>query len=446
MQENITPENLRTFSKDFDQNPALQVAMNAVTKNGINASAVNPYAAAQYPHAYNIYIDAGEITNQKQSGRCWMFASLNVMRLQVMNKLNIANMELSQSYTLFYDKLEKSNYFLENILATLDEPLTSREVAYLLAEPVGDGGQWDMFRSLIDKYGVVPKDLYPETAVSSKTAELRKYMTTKLRGFACELRTAHEQGRSLEELRAMKDQMLETIYRMLVISLGKPPVRFTWETRDKDGHYVCVKDITPKEFYDQYVGLPLDDMVTVINAPTKDKPYHRTYTVQFLGNVRGGKYPVKYLNLPMEDLKKLAIAQLKDGAPVWFGSDVGQFSNREAGILAQDALQPDKLFDTSFPMTKAERLDYGESQMTHAMVLTGVDLDDNGRPIRWRVENSWGPDHGDKGYYVMSDAWFSEFAYQILLDRKYFTPEQSDEFDTEPILLKPWDPMGSLAL
>lgn len=446
MNEFISSDTLEAFSRSFDENPAYRVAMNAATKNGVNNAASNPYAKSRYPHAYNVYVDAGEVTDQKKSGRCWMFASLNVFRLQVMKKLNMKNMELSQAYPLFYDKLEKSNYFLENILATLDEPLEGRVVAYLLQDPVGDGGQWDMFRSLIAKYGVVPKDVYPETAVSENTAELRKYLTTKLRGFACELRTAHSEGKSLEELRFMKDAMMETVYRMLVICLGKPPVNFTWETRDKDGKYICVRDITPTEFYAQYVGLDLDSLVTVINAPTRDKPYHKTYTVQYLGNVRGGKYPVKYLNLPMEDLKALAIAQLRDGFPVWFGSDVGQFSDRLGGILAQDAIQADQLFDTAFPMSKAERLDYGESLMTHAMVLTGVELDDDGSPVRWRVENSWGASHGDKGYYVMSDDWFSEFAYQILLDRKYFSAEQSQEFDREPILLKPWDPMGSLAI
>lgn len=445
MNESLTFENLKSFSEHFNSSPVNRVAMNAVTKNGIGKAAANPAATAKYPHSYNICIDAGKATDQKQSGRCWMFASLNVFRLQVMKKLNLENMELSQNYTLFYDKLEKANYFLENILETLDEPLNGRVVSFLLQDPVGDGGQWDMFRSLIAKYGIVPKDVYPETAVSSSTGELRKYLTTKLREYACTLRTSHETGKSLAELRNMKDQMMDTVYRMLVISLGKPPVRFTWETRDKDKKYLCVKDITPVEFYNQYVSLPLDNLVTVINAPTRDKPFHKTYTVQYLGNVRNGKYPVKYLNLPMEDLKQLAIAQLKNGFPVWFGSDVGQFSDRLGGILASDALDISGLFSTDFPMTKAERLDYGESLMTHAMVLTGVDLDDEGKPIRWRVENSWGSKHGDEGYYTMSDEWFSEFAYQILLDRKYFTKEQSQEFDQEPILLKPWDPMGSLA-
>ncbi|MBQ9644624.1 MAG: C1 family peptidase [Lachnospiraceae bacterium] len=445
MEKAIRIEDLQHFEASFDAQRANALAMNAVTKNGICDAAENVKAAPNNLHAYSVMVEAGDVCNQKKSGRCWMFASLNVMRLKVMDKLNLKNMELSQNYPLFYDKLEKSNYFLENILDTLDEPLSGRVVAYLLQDPIGDGGQWDMFRSLVAKYGVVPKDIYPDTAVSVETMQLRKYLTTKLRGFACELREAAAAGESMEQLRARKDAMMETVYRMLCISLGKPPVRFTWETRDKDGKFVRISDITPQEFYEKYVGFDLDNLVTAINAPTQDKPYGHTYTVQYLGSVREGKYPVKYLNLPMDDLRAIAIAMLKDGMPVWFGSDVGQFSNRKAGILSLDAYDLGGLFDTEFPMNKAQRLDYGESLMTHAMVLTGVDLDENGKPIRWKVENSWGDESGDKGFFVMSDEWFGEFAYQILLDRSYFTAEQNAQFDADPIVLAPWDPMGSLA-
>ena len=444
MKAQITAEDLQRFEKSFDSERANQVAMNAVAKNGITQAAVRVTAAAANQHAYSVQVEAGEVCNQKSSGRCWMFASLNVMRLKVMEKLGLKNMELSQSYPLFFDKLEKSNYFLENILDTLDEPLSGRVVSYLLQDPVGDGGQWDMFRSLVDKYGVVPKDVYPETAVSENTRDLRIYLTTKLRGYACELRTAAQQGASMNDLRAKKDEMMETVYRILCISLGKPPVQFTWETRNKDNEFIRINS-TPQEFYREYVGYDLDRLVTAINAPTEDKPYGHTYTVQYLGSVREGKYPVKYLNLPMDELRRIAIEMLKDGMPVWFGSDVGQFSDRKAGILSLDAYDLEGLLGTTFPMDKAQRLDYGESLMTHAMVLTGVDLDEDGKPIRWRVENSWGDENGDKGYFVMSDEWFGEYSYQILLDRKYFTKEEDAQFDEEPIVLAPWDPMGSLA-
>lgn len=446
MKEAIEREDLEGFAQSFEGDRANTVAMNAVTHAGINTAALNPYRKVQNQFAFNVEVDSGKVCNQKQSGRCWMFASYNVMRLKVMEKLNLDNMELSQNYPLFYDKLEKANYFLENILATLEEDLDGRVVSFLLTDPIGDGGQWDMFRSLTYKYGCVPKEVMPETEVSSRTLELNQYLRAKLRGYACELRKGYASGKSLATLREEKTGMLNTIYRMLAISLGEPPRTFTWETRDKDQKFVAVKDITPQDFFREYVGMDLDDYVTVINAPTADKPYGRTFTVQYLGNVRGEQYPVKYLNLPMEDLKQLTIAQLKDNQCVWFGSDVGQFSDRKVGYLTTDALDVEALFDTTFPMSKAERLDYAASLMTHAMVITGVELDENAQPVRWKVENSWGDENGKDGYYVMSDEWFSEYAYQILLNRKYFSAEQAEAFAAEPIVLKPWDPMGSLAL
>ena len=444
MQKEITRDAAKNFAADFAADPRSLVAMNAAVKNGINAAAENFAAFRETRHEFSLSIDTGEITNQKASGRCWMFAALNVMRLEVMEKLNLESMELSQNYPLFYDKLEKSNYFLENILETLDEPLEGRLVAHLLHDPLCDGGQWDMFANLVEKYGVVPKDAMPESAASSQTAEMNRYMTRKLREFACTLREAHAAGESMDALRARKEEMLATVYRMLCISLGTPPERFTYETRDKDKKFIRISDITPQEFYRQYVGLDLNDYISLINAPTADKPYNRTYTVQYLGNVKGGR-DVKYLNLPASELKRAAIAQMQDGKAVWFGSDVGQSSARTGGLLDLDVYDVAGLFHTDFPLTKAQRLDYGESLMTHAMVLTGVNLDENGAPLRWRVENSWGKDAGKDGYYVMTDRWFDEFTYQIVVNKKYLTAEQQAMLAQEPIVLKPWDPMGSLA-
>lgn len=444
MQE-ITKELLSKYSGNFYKNKTNVVAMNSVVNNGIVKSAKNYEDKRIYNHNFSIEIQTGDITSQKQSGRCWMFAALNFMRLEVMKKLNLETIELSQSYPLFWDKLEKSNYFLENIIQTLDQDVKSREIMFLLSNPMQDGGQWDMFKNIVKKYGVLPKEMMPEVVSSSATKQLNKYLTLKLREFARDLRNAYKQEKSIDELRNMKDEMMETIYRMLTISLGEPPKEFTFETRDKDNEFIRIENITPQEFFAQYVGINLDDYVSIVNAPTEDKPFENTFTVKFLGNIVEGDR-VKYLNLPIDELKKLAIKQMKDGKAVWFGSDVGQFVEREDGIMDLEVLQVDKLFSTKFNMSKADRLDYGESLMTHAMVLTGVNIDSNGKANRYRVENSWGEDCGKKGFFVMSDQWFDEFTYQVVIDKKYLTKEQLEMLNQEPIELAPWDPMGSLAI
>lgn len=443
MEKNITLAQLESYEKAFAADNAKNIAMRAVTANGVKKSATNPNVQREDRHIYSISLEQGKITNQKASGRCWMFAALNTMRFEVMKKLNLETFELSQNYTLFYDKLEKANYFLECILDTLDEPTDGRLISHLVRDPLGDGGQWDMLCNLIDKYGVVPKDAMPETVPSSATHEMASYMTKKLREYACVLREAHKAGKSADELRAEKEEMMKTMYDILCISLGTPPKTVTLEVRDKDKKFIRDENLTPKQFFEKYVGWNMNDYISLINAPTADKPYHKTYTVKMLGNVKEGR-PIKYLNLPIEDLKNAAIAQLKDGEPVWFGSDVGQESNRE-GIMDMNLYNVGELFGTTFGMNKAQRLDYGESLMTHAMVFQGVNLDENGKPTRWRVENSWGKDAGCEGYYVMSDEWFDEYTYQIVVNKKYLTAEQRQELEQTPIELEPWDPMGSLA-
>lgn len=445
MDKAITREALAAYAEAFEGDRANRVAMNAAAQSGPNKAAARVETARALRHTFSLSLKQGEITNQKQSGRCWMFAALNTLRFRVMKKWSLETFELSQNYTLFYDKLEKSNYFLENILDTLDEPTNGRLIAFLLSDPLGDGGQWDMFVSLVEKYGVVPKDAMPETVSSSSTREMTGYLTEKLREYACTLRTAHQNGESADALRARKDGMLETIYRMLCICLGTPPARFTFEARAKDGTFLRAADITPQDFYKTYVDDDLSDYISLINAPTADKPFGRTYSVRCLGNVHGGR-PVTYLNLPIEALKRAAIAQLEDGEPVWFGCDVGKRSLRDGGVMDLEVLDLEALFNTDFPMTKAQRLDYGQSLMTHAMVLQGVNLRGDGTPDRWRVENSWGKDAGKDGYYVMGDGWFDAYLYQIVVRKKYLTEAERAALEAAPIMLEPWDPMGSLAL
>lgn len=445
MSGHITKEMLDRYQGACLWDMACQVAKNAVMENGLKAAAKNGEAIRTLRHSFSVNLKQGAITNQKQSGRCWMFAALNTFRFEVIKKLNLENFELSQNYTLFYDKLEKANFFLESILETLDEPREGRLMAWLLSSPMNDGGQWDMFCSLVDKYGLVPKYAMPESKVSSATGEMNGVLTAKLREDACILRTGYADGAGREELEKQKEAMLGEIYRILCICLGEPPQRFDFEVTDKDGKFIRERGLTPKAFYEKYIGLNLDDYVSLINAPTADKPYHRSYSVKFLGNVKEGRR-VRYLNLEISNLKDAAIAQMKDGSPVWFGCDVGKCSAKDGGVMTPWLYGLEGLLGVRLGMNKAQRLDYGESLMTHAMVFQGVNLDEDGLPNRWRVENSWGEEPGEKGYYVMSDEWFDEYMYQVVVHRKYLTEEQQAEYDAEPVMLEPWDPMGSLAM
>ena len=441
----VSEQQIAAFAADFESQRANLVAMNAVTANGLMASAVSRAAVENDVHEYSVSLEQGDITNQKQSGRCWMFAALNTMRYQVMKKCNLKTFELSQAYLFFWDKLEKSNYFLESILETVELPTSSRLVSYLLTAPVGDGGQWDMLCNLVKKYGVVPKTAYPESKASSGSREMDSTLTEKLREDACILRRMYKERMNMDAIRERKTEMLNEIYRLLCICLGEPPKSFTFEYRDEDKNFHRETGLTPKSFFEKYVGINLDDYVSLINAPTSDKPYGHSYTVKYLGNVREGN-AVRYLNLPIEELKKAAIAQLKDGQPVWFGCDVGKHSDRDSGVMDLDIRSLETLLDTKFTMTKAERLDYSQSLMTHAMVFQGVNLDENGQPNRWRVENSWGKDPGKDGYYLMTDRWFDEYMYQIVVNKKYLTNEQLAAYQSEPTELEPWDPMGPLAV
>lgn len=431
------------FAADFKENKKQQAIQNAVVKNGITNSAENIVAQSNNVPVFSIDLKTGNVANQKQSGRCWMFAALNTFRHKILDHFGLKDFELSQNYTNFWDKYEKSNYFYENILATANEEVTSRKVAFLLETPQQDGGQWDMMVSLFNKYGVVPKAVMPESSNSSNSRDLNNYLNKKLRKDASILRQLVADNASESDIQAKREGMLQEVYNLLAISLGTPPTTFDFEYRDENQEYHIDRELTPQTFYDQYIGVDLDNYIPIINAPTADKPYNRSYTVEMLGNVVGGKQ-VKYLNLDMATFKKLAVAQLQQGESVWFGCDVGQSSNRQNGIMSLDTYDMNELFDIDFTTTKAQRLDYGESLMTHAMVLTGVDIVDD-KSTKWKVENSWGDKVGDKGFFVASDAWMDEYTYQIVVRKDLLTDEQLAAYEKEPTILAPWDPMGALA-
>lgn len=439
----ISSDQIARYQAQFAERKDAKVIERAVTHQGILATSADYASDTDMTPVFSIDLDTGKVANQKQSGRCWMFAALNTMRHHLADLFKLTDFELSQNYTFFWDKFEKSNYFYQNVLNTADQPLDSRKVAFLMATPQQDGGQWDMLCAIIEKYGIVPKSVMPETYSSSKSNELNGTLNKKLRKDAVTLRQLVADGASEADIASARDRMLGEVYRLLCYTLGEPAQQFDFEYRDDDKNYHLDQNLTPKSFYDKYVGWDLNDYVSIINGPTADKPYNKTYTVEMLGNVLGGR-EVRHLNVTIDDFKQLAIKQLQDGQSVWFGCDVGQSSDRQKGIMDLNAYNKNALLDMDLTMTKAERLDYGESLMTHAMVITGVDLVDS-QPTKWKVENSWGEKVGTKGYFVMSDRWLEEYCYQIVINKRYLSDELKQAQAQTPTVLAPWDPMGALA-
>ena len=440
----VTLTSIKKYRRIFNNHPTSKISMNAATRTDVRKVAMNWDAFRDIDHTFSDKV-SGEMkaTSQMRSGRCWGFAGLNLLRVYLGRKYKLKNFEFSQNYFIFFDKLEKANYFLENIIETVEQSIDSRLVMHLLSSPVQDGGQWDMFANLLKKYGTVPKKVMAESHQSSNTAQMNKLVTRKLREFALQLREASSKGKRPLELRTMKDDMMSTIYQMLCISLGTPPEKFDWSIRNKKDKFQRFTDLTPQKFYKEHVGINLDDFVCLINDPRSFTEYNKTYTVEYLGNVSGGNI-IRYLNLETDELRKYTIKSIKADDPVWFGCDVGKFFTRQFGVMDMNLFEFDRFYGTTFSMNKAQRLEYGDSVMTHAMLFTGVDLKDK-KPTKWRVENSWGADHGEKGFDIMTDPWFDQFMYEVVIHKKHLTKKIVDMYNMEPIGLPPWDPMGSLA-
>ena len=428
----------------YEANSKYAAMENAISHNGLLASLEKRGAAVENTPVFSLDLTKDKVSDQKASGRCWMFAALNTFRHKMIAGFQLEDFELSQAHTFFWDKYEKSNWFLEQVIATADQELTSRKVKFLLDTPQQDGGQWDMVVALFEKYGVVPKSVYLESISSSNSRELNQILNKLLRQDAQILRELVAEGANSADLQAKKEELLQGVFNFLAMNLGLPPRQFDFSYRDKDNNFHSESGLTPQVFFKKYVDLKLDDYVSIINAPTVDKPYGKSYTVEMLGNVVGSK-PVRYLNVEMDRLKELAIAQMQAGETVWFGSDVGQSSNRKAGIMADGMYDFTSSMDIQLTQDKAGRLDYSESLMTHAMVLTGVDLDENGKAKKWKIENSWGEKVGNKGYFVASDAWMDEYTYQIVVRKEFLTAAELAAYEAEPLVLAPWDPMGALA-
>jgi len=470
-----------------EKHPVVRVAKNAITKNGVEKATMSHSVVSKYDHAtfaHRIERE-GACTAQKSSGRCWIFACLNVMRVEMMRKFADesigqldSDFELSQTYLFFFDKLERSNFFLESIIETCEEPLEGRLVSHLLSNDtlMSDGGQWDMLVGIIQKYGVVPKKVYPDTHASTLSRPMNLFLRSKLRKFAAKLRSLAPDKNAM---RKAKVKMMEAIYQSLVIFLGQPPVKFDFvcpaakrkggakEATDQDAKItadsktnastdvpktVRMKDLTPLAFYKNVVPVDVVSRVSLIHDPRND--FFKLYTVQWLGNVVGGP-EVRYINVPIDMMKDCAARVIRDeGSPVWFGCDVGKHKDNDLGVMCTRLRDLDSAFPAlaGVSLTKEERLRYGHSLMTHAMVFTAFDTDGNGddassktKYTKWRVENSWGTSRGCKGYYFMSDAWFDEYVFQIVVDKKVVPERALAALSTKPIVLPPWDPMGSLA-
>jgi bleomycin hydrolase len=427
--------------KDFAASPAYRVAQNAVTRVAVDDVAINREIINGTDHSLSTFLDDWKVTNQQRSGRCWLFAGLNLLRVGAMRKMGLKEFEFSQNYAMFWDKIERANYFLEAIIETAGRDLDDRTVAFLLDSVADDGGQWNMFVALVAKHGLVPKAFMPETQSSSDTGRMNSVLRTLLRQGVKSVREAAGQG--ADAARSEKANVLRIIYRVLCIHLGTPPDRFYWQWSDKDRGFHRDGELTPLQFAGRYVDLPIADYVCLVHDPRPSSPAGRTFTVQYLGNVLGAP-PVTYLNVDMSLIKDIAARTLEQGEPVWFGCDVGKMMSNEYGVWDANLYDLSSVYDTDFTLGKAERLVYHETQMTHAMLFTGVDVLD-GVTRKWRVENSWGPDKGKDGFYTMNDSWFDEYVFEIAARRGALPEALRQALDAEPIVLPAWDPMGSLA-
>ncbi len=440
----LKPAHLARLRDHFLSNPAYRLAQNAVTQVSVDDVALNREVITSVDHTFSHKLDDWEVTNQKKSGRCWMFAGLNLLRVGMMKQMNLKEFELSQNYPLFWDKLERANYFLEAIIETSGDPIDDRTVAWLLDHPLDDGGQWNMFVNIVRKYGVVPKAFMPESESSSDTNKMNARLLTKLREGARQLRDQRAGGAPREVLRSTKHDILMVVHRILCIHLGTPPERFDWQWNDKDKKFHRDGDITPREFAEKYIDIPLDEYVCLVNDPRETSPMGRTFTVKHLGNVVGGEI-VTYLNVGIDLMKTIAAQAIAGGEPVWFGCDVVPQMRRDLGLWDAALYDYGRVYDTEFKLDKVGRLLYHETYMTHAMLFTGVDQVD-ARPRRWRVENSWGDENsGKKGFYLMQDSWFNEYMFEIAARRSALSDELQAALKEPPIVLPPWDPMGALA-
>ena len=437
----INPADLKPIRSDFLDTARFRNTQNAVMKNGIKKSITNERPIENNSFAFSVDVDSNKVMNQKHSGRCWMFSGLNFVRFLIEKKHNLKDMELSPDYLFFYDKLERGNYFYNNIIKTAAKPLSDREVMFLLATPQEDGGDWPFLTNLIEKYGLVPNELMPESKPAWNTTEINRMYNRKLDKDAMKLRDLVNSNASDTKIKSVIRQLNQENYRVLSICFGTPPEKFTYEYRDKNKNYHTTGEVTPLEFYKKFADINLDDYVELMNLPGGGYKYDQTYGIELCNNIVGGRN-IRYLNVPMHDMSRMIIDQLKDDQPVWFACDVLQEWNNPAGLLDLDVYDWRRSFGISLGKDKATRVQYRESMPTHAMLICGVDIHDS-EPTKWKVQNSWGDKPGHKGYFIMTNSWMDQYTYNAVVNKKYLTKTESADYEKAEINLPYWTAMLS---
>ena len=432
MLQQIEKQNVPTASDRALRNALAANAIDALAKNQKNAGALDTY--------FNIETKKQSITNQKSSGRCWMFSGMNVLRANFAKRTDSLKVIFSQDYLFFYDQLEKANLMLQGVIDTGKKPIDDQRVQFFFHHPLNDGGTFCGVADLTEKYGLVPTEVQPETYSAESTSRMSRIISSKLREQGLELRKMVNEGKKAKDIQQRKTEMLSEIYHMLVITLGEPVKEFTYAFRDKNGKTLTpVKTYTPQSFYQEVVGEKLNGtFIMVMNDPRRE--YYKTYEVEYDRHTYDG-HNWKYLNLPMEDIEQLAIASLKDGRKLYSSYDVGKQLDRKRGYADTENYDYESLFGTTFGMNKAERISTFDSGSTHAMTLTAVDLDADGKPLKWKVENSWGSDSGHQGCIIMTARWFREYMFRLVVDKKYVSEKLLKDYDQKPIMVMPEDPL-----
>ncbi len=434
----ITQDDMAKIRASFKNSPSDVALMNAVTHNDIKKLAQTRDSDGAENHLFTNKIESKGITNQNSSGRCWLYTGLNTLRPKVQEKYNMGSFEFSQTYNFFWDQFEKANLFLEIALKTADKPIDDREVQWLFKNPIGDGGQWTTFADNVMKYGLVPAEAMPDTYQSENTAMMSRLLRRKLREDGLKIRKIAHSRMTEEARQQVKLDMLSDIYRILVLSLGEPPVDFVWQYKDKDGKISEATKYTPKEFYDELIGIDLSNYVMFMNDPAKE--YNKLYEIKYDRNlVEGGNW--KYVNLPNDDIKEYAKNSILGNDAMYFSCDVGKQLNTKSGVLALDNYNYNDLMGVDFNMDKKQRIETSESGSTHGMALVGVNILPDGSIDKWLLENSWGADRGHNGYLTMTDEWFDEYMFRLVIHKKYVDEKVLKILKQEPVVLPPWDPM-----